>query len=294
MIIKDILCYLTDNKYDYTFDGDENEEIAGFSSLTNYKRGTMTWIKKIEATEGIDLSRVALAIVQEGVSVELRNSITVSNSKKAFFDLLENVFTNKEEKVLVGEGTYISPKVKIGSNVTIGHNCVLDGDIVIGDNTVIQSGVTIINKVKIGSNCYIQPGVTIGHDGFGYSEDEDHTKHMVKHYGGVEIGNDVFIGCHTNIARGTIDNTLIEDGVKIAPSTHIGHNTRIRKNATVICSNVYGSIEIGKNAYISACTVRNQLKVGENSIVGMGSIVTKDVRPNTTVMGVPAKEKNAK
>ena len=112
---------------------------------------------------------------------------------------------------------------------------------------------------------------------------------MVRHYGGVEIGNDVFIGAHVNIARGTIDDTIISSGVKIAPSTHIGHNNHIDEYASIVCSNLYGSVTIGKNAYVSACTIRNQIKIGDSSIVGMGAIVTKDVEPGITVIGNPAK-----
>lgn len=45
-----------------------------------------------------------------------------------------------------------------------------------------------------------------------------------------------------------------------------------------------------QNAYIApGVMVRNQIEVGENSIVGMGAVVTKDVKENSVVAGVPAK-----
>ena len=75
--------------------------------------------------------------------------------------------------------------------------------------------MSIVNKVSIGSNCVIQSGVVIGHDGFSYSEDPERNKRMIKHHGGVVIGNDVFVGSNTAIARGTIDDTVIGDGTKI-------------------------------------------------------------------------------
>ena len=61
------------------------------------------------------------------------------------------------------------------------------------------------------------------------------------------------------------------------------------KNATVICSQSYGSVEIGENAYIAGSIIRNQCSIGKNTIIGMGSVVTKDIEPNKIAMGIPAK-----
>lgn len=149
--------------------------------------------------------------------------------------------------------------------------------------------MVIRNKVKIGQRCHIQALPVIGEDGFGYSENKQHEKTMIKHYGGVYIGNDVFIGTHVNIARGTIDDTIISDGVKIAPSTHIGHNNIIGKDTTVICSQLYGSVQIGDDSYIVGSIVKNQCKIGDQTLIGMGTVVTKDVASNQVAVGIPAK-----
>ncbi len=56
-----------------------------------------------------------------------------------------------------------------------------------------------------------------------------------------------------------------------------------------------GNVEIGDHAYIGAGAVLRQgrrgspLRIGEGAIVGMGAVVTKDVEPGTTVVGVPAR-----
>ena len=113
---------------------------------------------------------------------------------------------------------------------------------------------------------------------------------MIKHYGGVKIGNNVHIGSQTHVARGTIDDTVIEDGTKIDTLTHIAHNCRIGKNSAIIAGSLlYGSVELGENSYIASGIVRNQIKVGNNSFVGIGSVVLKDVENDITVIGIPAK-----
>lgn len=291
-ILVDIVDYLVELGIECRVAGDPMCSVNGYSSVDNYVSGTLTWIKdrkRVEKAGILSFMSNYIAIVQEGQDISVQNGIYTNESKRAFFDAIERFFVVKSNKPPIGPGCYISESVTIGENVTIGANCILDGNISIGSGTVIEPGVIIINRVSLGDNCYVQAGVCIGIDGYGYSEDEDHRKTMIKHYGGVKIGNQVFIGSHTNIARGTIDNTIICDGVKIAPSTHIGHNNKICENASIVCSTMYGSVTTGKNAYVSASIVRNQITLGDNCVVGMGSLVTKDVAPDITVIGSPAK-----
>lgn len=289
--LSDISAFLVAQEIDFRFIGDPNLEITGFSSLANYTGGTLTWIKDMARFEK-DCTGDAegiVAVVQEGLDINLRNGFFTQQSKRAFFGILDHFFADQSKKPAIGAGAYLSDRVKLGEGVTIGANCVLDGEISIGNGTVLEPGVVILNRVSIGENCYVQSLVSIGIDGYGYTEDETKFKTMVKHYGGVTIGNHVFIGSHTNIARGTIDNTVIGDGVKIAPSSHVGHNNVIHENASIVCSTLYGSVVTGKNAYVSASVVRNQVRLGDDCIVGMGSLVTKDVPEGITVIGSPAR-----
>lgn len=288
--LSELETYLSEMGYHFTSNYPDKEYmIRGYSSLSHYKKGTLTWIKKQEKVAGIDFDEITLVIAQNGVNLPTDRVIYCDNSKAAFFGIIDDVFDKEELKAAIGNNTYISDGVSIGKNVSIGANCVLDGEITIGDRVRIMDGVVIINRVLIGDDTVIQPLSVIGIDGFGYYEDEDGNKRMVRHHGGVEIGSNVFIGSHTNIARGTLDDTVIKDGVKIAPSTHIGHNNIVGENTTIICSNLYGSCNIGDNAYLTACTVKNQSKVGNHALVGMGAVVTKNVEDDNVVVGIPAR-----
>lgn len=291
MKVSDILDFLKDEGIPFSFAGDSEDVADGFSSLAHYKSGSFTWIKEQKnIPEDFDLSQIALAFVSETVDAGAApNVIRTPESKRAFFSAIEHFYAQEEERPAVGQFTYISPKVKLGKNVRIGHNCTLDGDITIGDGTVIWNNVVIVNRVSIGRDCEIQSGTVIGHDGFGYTEDASHLKTMIPHFGGVSIGDRVRLGMSNVVARGVIDDTVIGDGTKFSDLCHIGHNNRIGRDCTLINTAVFGSCDIGDNAYIVYSVIKNQSRIGAGAFVGMNSNVLKDVPPGVTVVGNPAK-----
>ena len=291
MRIQHIVDWLADNNFSFRFVGNPEQEIKGFSSLENYQTGRLTWIKKRENYLALkDRVNITCAVIQDELDVDIPNRIISYNSKEVFFAILHHFWGKNKPAGFIGRGTVTEGNISIHPSVYIGYNCSIIGDVTIGDGTRIGNNVVICGKVTIGENCQIQSCSVIGEDGFGYSIDVSNgEKTMIEHLGGVQIGNDVFIGSHVNVACGTIDDTVISDGVKISPSTHIGHNCLIEKNATVICSNLFGSVQIGENSYITASTIKNQTTVGRRSLIGMGSVVTKPIPDNMIAYGIPAK-----
>ena len=104
------------------------------------------------------------------------------------------------------------------------------------------------------------------------------------------IGDRVLVGENVCISRGTIDDTVLESGVKIDALGHIAHNCWFEENAAmaVPCS-VSGSVHIGRNGYLAGNIIRNQCTIGENAFIGLGAVVVKDVPPGETMVGNPAK-----
>lgn len=292
MRIETILQFLSTESIEFSFTGDPNDQVEGFSSLSRYREGTFTWVKKQEnVPQDLDASCVALAVVSQDVSFDAKNTIHCSQSKRAFFGLIEHFYGQDEDRPSIGEHTYLSPKVKLGKDVRIGHNCTLDGDITIGDHTVIWNNVTLINRITIGADCEIRSGAVIGHDGFGYTEDDEHRKTMIRHFGGVQIGDSVTIGENACISRGTIDDTVIERGVKIDALAHVAHNCWIEENTAIpVSCGVCGSVHIGRNSYVAGSYIRNQCTLGDGALVGLGAVVMKDVGAGKSVAGNPARE----
>lgn len=292
MRIASFLEYLTNNGTEYFFSGDGNTEIEGYSSLVNYKEGTFTWIKNKDSIPAeARLSDISLAITSEDYD-NVQNVLKVRFPRAVFFQLIEEFYDNKKDKgSFVGQNTYISPDVQLGENVRIGHNCSIDGNIIIGDETIIENNVSIIGKVSIGCRCTIQSGVVIGHESVAYSEGDDHVKVIAKQYGGVSIGNDVRIQALAKVARGSIDDTVIMDGVIIGDGSEVAHNCRIGANTAILPSCILcGSVEIGENSYISAAYIKNKVRIGSNAYIGFGSVVVKDVGDDEEAWGFPARK----
>lgn len=287
--LNEIIKYLEEHGIAYKYYGDNNCSVEGFSSLNKYKENTITWCKNSKYIPNEDKT-YKLVICSKDLKEYFNNCICVGDSKNVFFSIVDYFWGEDVQSSSIGEGTYISENVSVGKNVIIGHNCVLDGDIIIGDNSRIFNNVVMVNKICIGEKCIIHSGTVLGHDDFSYTEDTNHNKKMIKHYGGVDIGANVFIGSNCVINRGTIDDTIVKDGAKIDAFCHISHNCVVGKNCSLISgTRLYGSTTVNDNAYIASAIVKNQLSIGDNSIVGMGSVVLDDVEDNIVVAGIPAK-----
>lgn len=291
MKVEEILEWLDRQGYEYAFTGETGVEISGFSSLANYVENTITWIKNEKSyLESGRTDGVACAVVKKGVKTDYTAVIEADNPKEVFFSILRCFWGEKRIEGSVGEGTILSGKTLIEPTVMIGCNCTITGDVVIGAHTVIEHNVVIQGRVRIGENCYIQSGAVIGIAGFGFSKDpETKRRTRVEHFGGVEIGDDVFIASHVNIERGTIDNTVIGNGVKIAPSTLIAHNNVIGDDTIIISSALYGSVKVGARSYIAASTIENQMTVGDDTVIGMGSVVNTPIGDHVIAYGAPAR-----
>lgn len=294
--IKDILDFLDGINSIYEFSGNKNDRITGFSSITNYKQNTLSWVKnesKLREIEDMYKDSLQLLIIPDIniKNINVKNYIKVDNPKKVFFDILKNFYGDSEQNG-IGKNNVISPLANLGNNVYIGNNCTIEDYVEIGEGTKIFNNVTLSKGVKIGKNCTIKSGAVIGEIGFGYSINENGESIRVPHFGSVVIGDNVDIGANTTIERGTIDDTIIEKGVKIDDLCQISHNVYIGENTNVITNtSIYGSVKIGKNCYISTSIIRNQLNIGDNAIIGMGSVVVKNVRDNVMVYGNPATER---
>lgn len=285
--------------------GSRDAAVGGFSSLFRYRPGTMTFIVPersfADYAEKFWPGEIPVLILspKEEKPEAAQCALYVDDPREAFFSLVEAFFDSQASEEVTGisadpevcrQRSFIAPSAVIGKDVRIGVGCVIEGNVTIGDRTVIHHNVVIRNGTKIGADCTIYSGARIGERGYNYTVDEHGEKHMLKHYGGVSIGDRVHIGENVCISRGAIDDTTICDGVKIDALVHVAHNCIIGKNSMILVpTSVSGSVEIGENCHIAADIIRNQVKIGDNAMLGLGSVVVKDIPENVIAYGNPAK-----
>lgn len=179
----------------------------------------------------------------------------------------------------VSEKTHFDGAASIHRLATIGPDC------------WIGAGVCIGEHVVIGAGCVIKPGAVIGFDGFGYERDGDGRWTQKPSTFGVDIGDDVHIGAGTCIDRGSWRDTVIGPGVRIDNLVHVAHNVLVCRDVVIVAhAGLGGSVVVEEGAWIGfGAHVHQRVRIGFSALVGMGAAVLKDVAPNTTVAGVPAR-----
>ncbi|MFT5697850.1 MAG: UDP-3-O-[3-hydroxymyristoyl] glucosamine N-acyltransferase [Desulforhopalus sp.] len=179
----------------------------------------------------------------------------------------------------------IHPTATISPSAYIGQGVTIDAGSVIGHCVVINDGV------RIGSNCIIKSGSIIGEDGFGFERDMDGLPIRLVHLGSVYIGNFVEIGSLSTVCKGTLEDTVVQDYVKIDDHVHVAHNCLIKKGAILIAfAEISGGVEIGEFAWIGpSVSIIQKLKIGDHAFVGIGANVLRNVESGVTVIGNPAK-----
>ncbi len=188
-------------------------------------------------------------------------------------------------------GAYICKTAQIGKNCRIQPGAYIGGEVELGDNCYIGTGARLVGEIHGGNNLVIRENSVIGADGLSTDRDVDGKALTMPQFGGVVLEDNVQIGALTVIARGAIDNTVIKRGSKVDNSAFISHNVVLGEDTFVVGETImFGSSSTGNQAFISGnSTIRDGRRIGEKSIVGMGSVVVKNVEDGTVVKGNPAK-----
>jgi len=179
----------------------------------------------------------------------------------------------------IGANTSIGNNVIVEENVSIGPGCVLEDNVVIGKNSRLIANICICHEVTVGERVLLHPGVVIGSDGFGIANDGGKWL-KIPQLGSVEIGDDVEIGANTTIDRGALENTIIEEGVKIDNQVQIGHNAIVGAHTAIAgCAGIAGSVTIGKRCMIGgAAAITGHIEIADDVIITGLSGVSNSIK----------------
>ena len=180
--------------------------------------------------------------------------------------------------VSVGAFACIAAGAVIGSGARIGEHCVIGNDAQVGEGSRLSARVTLGDSCRVGKRCIIHPGVVVGADGFGFAPYQGRWE-KIEQLGAVRIGNDVEIGANTCIDRGAMQDTVIEDGVKLDNLIQIGHNVYIGAHSALAgCVGVAGSARIGAHCTVGGgAVVLGHLTLADHVHISAASVVTRSI-----------------
>jgi UDP-3-O-[3-hydroxymyristoyl] glucosamine N-acyltransferase len=197
---------------------------------------------------------VAPASAEEAAA---RGAAIVTPDPYLYYARLSQWWAESDAAALPGvhPSAVIEAGAQIAASATIGALSYIGAEAVIGEHTRIAARVTVGERCVIGERCILHSGVVIGADGFGFAPHEGAWVKIAQ-LGAVRIGDDVEIGANTCIDRGALDDTVIEDGVKLDNLIQIGHNVRIGAyTAMAGCTGVAGSTKIGRHCTIGGAAI---------------------------------------
>lgn len=178
----------------------------------------------------------------------------------------------------------------VGNNVVIGAGSHIEDNVSIADDSFLYPNVTIYHDCVIGKRVILHSGVVIGSDGFGFANDAGKWIKFPQ-LGRAIIGDDVEIGANTTMDRGALDDTVIEEGVKLDNQIQVAHNVRIGAHTAIAgCVGIAGSAKIGRHCTIGgASVVLGHLEIADNVCISAGTLVTKSItQPGTYTSALPA------
>ena len=204
----------------------------------------------------------------------------------------------------VGAGA-VHPSARVDASARVCFGALVCADAVIGPRSVILPGAVVGPGCQVGADCTLFPGAmlyprtvlgdrvrihanaVLGADGFGYAKGPRGSE-KIWHLGRVVVGNDVEIGAGACVDRGTLRDSIVEDGAKIDNLVQVGHNGHIKAHA-ILCAQVglAGNGTVGRGAILAGQVgVADKIKIGDGSVMGPQAGISKDVPAGEIMMGI--------
>jgi UDP-3-O-[3-hydroxymyristoyl] glucosamine N-acyltransferase len=261
--------------------------VTGLASLQSATAHDLSFLSQAKWQAQLGTTLAACVVVAPGfqAAAQARGDCLVVDEPYLYYARLSQWWARRQAEAsglaaepLVHPSAVVAASAHVHPSAQIGPLCVVEAGAVIGAHTRLMARVTVARDCVLGERCIVQPGAVIGGDGFGFAPSAEGWI-KIEQLGAVRIGNDVEIGANTCIDRGALDDTVIEDGVKLDNLIQIAHNCRIGRNTAIAgCVGIAGSTIIGAN-----CTVGGQagftghLTLVEGVHISARTLVTRSI-----------------
>lgn len=280
--------------------GDELTCISGVGSLANARHGDLTYLSNQRYRAQLQATQASAVLLSEqNIANCPIPAIVVSNPQLAFaqisaeFDRRDRVPIGIDSTARIDPTARLGDDVRVGPNVHVGADCELSDGVElcanvcigayssIGQDTSIRENVVVYHDVRIGAHCTIHSNTSIGVDGFGITADDAGQLQEVPQVGRVQIGDDVLVGAGVTIDRGTIDDTIIHDNVKLDDQVHIAHNCVVGAHS-IMCGRaaIAGSVTLGEYCVLGGgvgIAGEGPVSIVGGVEIGAMTLVTRDI-----------------
>lgn len=292
--------------------GDADTRIQQIGTLEHARAGEIAFLANAKYRKQLEGSRASAVILSKADAdatelprIVCDNPYSYFAKLSAFLNPLPECIPGIHSSAVIGNGVQISPLASIGAHVTIGDGAnIADGAVVmegcsigeratLGQNSRLYPRVTVYHDCIIGSHVIVHSGAVIGADGFGIAMEEGRWL-KIPQIGRVVIGDHVEIGANTTVDRGALDDTVIEEGVKLDNQIQVAHNVRIGAHTAIAgCVGIAGSANIGKYCRIGGSAgILGHLQIADHVEVASFTLIGKSITEPGSYAGIFPFSKN--
>jgi UDP-3-O-[3-hydroxymyristoyl] glucosamine N-acyltransferase len=282
--------------------GETNVKIAQVATLESAGADQISFFANPRYRRQLEQTRAGAVIVSRATAGFTRRPRIVCDDPYAYFARV-SAFLNPLRAPLPGihESAAVHPSARVHPSASIGPCVAVAAGAVIGARTALEPGCSVGENTRIGEDCLLYANVTVYHDcvigdrvilhaggvigadGFGIAWEAGRW-HKIPQIGRVLIGDDCEVGANTTIDRGALDDTVIEEGVKLDNQIQIGHNCRIGAHTAIAgCTGIAGSTRIGRYCRIGgSAMIGGHLEIADNVEISGATAVPKSIgKPGT-------------
>lgn len=285
--------------------GDPDTRVRQVATLESAGPGAIAFLANARYRQQLAGTRAAAIIVGEAMRDATQLPRVVCADPYAYFARVSGMLNPPRQaqpgrhasavidaSAVIAEDAEVGPLVVIGRNARIGARslieagCVIGNDVTLGEDVRLHANVTIYDGCVLGSRVILHSGVIIGADGFGIAMSGERWI-KVPQIGRVVIGDDVEVGANTAIDRGAIDDTVIEEGVKLDNLIQIAHNVRIGAHTAIAaCVGIAGSAKIGRYCRIGGASgIVGHVTIADHVEISAHTLVTKSIEKTGAYSG---------
>ncbi len=280
-----------------TVDGDATVTVRRVGTLDNAGPDAITFLTDARHRAKLATTRAAAVIVApDFVAATALPKLVHPNPYLTYARVVTLLNPPPVTAPGVDPSASIDPSARVDASASIGPYVVIGARAVVGARAVIGAGANIGADVELGADVHLHPhvviyqrcivgdrtvlfaGAVIGADGFGMADNGGRWV-KIPQVGRVVIGVDCEIGANTTIDRGALDDTVIEEGVKIDNQVQVGHNCRIGAHSAIAgCVGIAGSAMIGKHCRVGgAAMIAGHLSIVDGTTISAGTLVASDI-----------------